>query len=844
MKSTMVHKLLLTLTLLALVLAVQGSDEVQTYSNDAFTGMGNPAAVYCQDLGYVFKSESTSQGDYGICSLPEGMECNAWEFLQGKCGREYSYCAQSGLDTIIKSDGKHGLTRSYAVCVDQNQIEVGNATDLMDLDQKSLGCGTSLDETRSLQKSSTESVKPLDISPPPAFDWRNYNGEDWLTPIKNQGVCGSCWSFSAVGVAESAINIGLGDPTIDLNLSEQYLVSDCQVIDSYQNCCGGYKGEALIYIRDTGIPDEGCMTYVDGGGCSCGDSTCDSNCTYTSPECSDRRCEDRCVDWASRLVNIRETGWLGYNSPDNVIKQYLVEYGPLAVSVGIGSSVGGGFGGDEIYECDSSSTNHAVAIVGYDDPGGYWIIRNSWGSTWNNDGYYKLAYGECGVNTYVYYANDMIPAPEIDVQGQEISIADGDSTPSLTDDTDFGEVEVPAGPVIHTFTIENSGGVELNLTGTPKVEISGAHVGDFVVTTQPASPVTSGGGTTTFAIAFDPSGAGLRTAEISIANTDSDENPYNFSLEGLGVAPEINIFGLGNSIVDGDASPSPSDGTDFGHVMFTTGTAVRVFTVENAGEIALVLTGNPKVEVSGANARDFNVTDLPDSPVGSEGGMTSFEITFYPTALGLRTAEISVQNTDSDENPYNFAVQGTGYVEIPDVPLSHWAYNYIEAIYQSGLTGGCSVDPLMYCPEATVTRAQMAVFLEKGIHGAEFTPLDVDPTFGDTVGHWAEDWIEALYSDGITVGCGSGNYCPDHGTTRAQMAIFLLKSKYGAGYTPPDVAPTFGDTIGHWAEDWIEQLATEGITAGCGGGNYCPDNSVTRAQMAVFLTKTFNLPMP
>ncbi len=70
--------------------------------------------------------------------------------------------------------------------------------------------------------------------------------------------------------------------------------------------------------------------------------------------------------------------------------------------------------------------------------------------------------------------------------------------------------------------------------------------------------------------------------------------------------------------------------------------------------------------------------------------MTSFEITFYPTALGLRTAEISVQNTDSDENPYNFAVQGTGYVEIPDVPLSHWAYNYIEAIYQSGLTGAAA----------------------------------------------------------------------------------------------------------------------------------------------------------
>jgi hypothetical protein len=74
------------------------------------------------------------------------------------------------------------------------------------------------------------------------------------------------------------------------------------------------------------------------------------------------------------------------------------------------------------------------------------------------------------------------------------------------------------------------------------------------------------------------------------------------------------------------------------------------------------------------------------------------------------------------------------------------------------------------------------------------------------------------------------------------MAIFLLRAKHGSTYTPPNVAPTFGDTAGHWAEDWIEQLAAEGITAGCGGGNYCPEDPVTRAQMAVFLVRTFNLP--
>ncbi len=182
-----------------------------------------------------------------------------------------------------------------------------------------------------------------------------------------------------------------------------------------------------------------------------------------------------------------------------------------------------------------------------------------------------------------------------------------------------------------------------------------------------------------------------------------------------------------------------------------------------------------------------------------------------------------------------------------DVPLDHWAYDFIEAIYQAGITAGCNTEPLMYCPDATVTRAEMAVFLENGIHYPDwYSPPDVYPSFGDTAGHWAEDWIEALYSDGITAGCSADPllYCPDSGTTRAQMAVFLLKSKHGGDYTPPDVEPSFNDTAGHWAEDWIEQLAAEGITAGCGNGNYCPESPVTRAQMAVFLTRTFDLPMP
>jgi hypothetical protein len=179
-----------------------------------------------------------------------------------------------------------------------------------------------------------------------------------------------------------------------------------------------------------------------------------------------------------------------------------------------------------------------------------------------------------------------------------------------------------------------------------------------------------------------------------------------------------------------------------------------------------------------------------------------------------------------------------------DVANTYWASSYIDRLYNAKITGGCTTSPLNYCPEGQVTRAQMAVFLEKGMaFPTSFNPPNVTPTFTDTVGHWAEDWIEALKRDGVTSGCAAGLYCPEDPVTRAQMALFLLKAKHGSSYSPPPATGVFTDVpVGYWADKWIEQLAAEGITGGCDTDLYCPNDPVTRAQMAVFLVKTFGLP--
>ena len=189
------------------------------------------------------------------------------------------------------------------------------------------------------------------------------------------------------------------------------------------------------------------------------------------------------------------------------------------------------------------------------------------------------------------------------------------------------------------------------------------------------------------------------------------------------------------------------------------------------------------------------------------------------------------------------------FTTFTDESSSDWAWSWVERLYAAGITTGCGTSPLIYCPNDSVTRAQMAVFLERGMRGSAYTPpVGTGIIFADVpLSYWADNWIEKLYLDGITNGCGTSPlmYCPDNSVTRAQMAVFLLRAEHGTLYTPPAAVGIFGDVpTDYWAAGWIEQLRAEGVTGGCSTSPllYCPDDPVTRAQMAKFLVLTFDLP--
>jgi hypothetical protein len=167
-----------------------------------------------------------------------------------------------------------------------------------------------------------------------------------------------------------------------------------------------------------------------------------------------------------------------------------------------------------------------------------------------------------------------------------------------------------------------------------------------------------------------------------------------------------------------------------------------------------------------------------------------------------------------------------------DVSIEYWAHDYVTALYGSGITGGCSTSPLLYCPDESTTRGEMAVFIETALGNPANTCtgrfLDVPPS-NPFCG-----FVERMDDDGITGGCGMpGFFCPDRPVTRGEMAVFI---ETALGHTPSTCTGQFNDVpFGHSLCPFIEHLAADGITSGCGGGNYCPDDPVTRAEMAVFL---------
>jgi hypothetical protein len=207
----------------------------------------------------------------------------------------------------------------------------------------------------------------------------------------------------------------------------------------------------------------------------------------------------------------------------------------------------------------------------------------------------------------------------------------------------------------------------------------------------------------------------------------------------------------------------------------------------------------------------------------------------------------------SGSRPDLGAIQGSSpSTSFIDVPIDHWAHDYIEVLYQEGYVAGCNLDPLMYCPDATMTRAESAVFVERGIHGAVYLPdQPADEIFADVpMTEWYAKWATALWNDGYTAGCSTDPliYCPLQGHTRAEGSVFFLRMMHGVDYIPPEPTGLFADVPAEaWYADWAEAAYNTGILPACQTEPallFCPEDPLDRAMAAYMMVQAKGLSIP
>jgi C1A family cysteine protease len=230
---------------------------------------------------------------------------------------------------------------------------------------------------RALQlRNSIRSEALAAIGTPVAYDLRNVGGGNYITPIKNQGGCGSCVAFGTTATVESTLRVQRGDPNLAVDLSEAHLFF-CHARARGRNCSTGWwPEEALADFQSKGVVDEACYPY----------------------NLSNTDCSGLCSNWADRVVKI--SGFSDLTGKPAQIKDWVSTKGPVSSCFVVYQDFFSYKTGVYRHVTGSQAGGHCVTIVGYNDSPGFWICKNSWGTGWGEQGFFCIAYGECAIDSW------------------------------------------------------------------------------------------------------------------------------------------------------------------------------------------------------------------------------------------------------------------------------------------------------------------------------------------------------------------------------------------------------------------------------------------------------------
>lgn len=215
------------------------------------------------------------------------------------------------------------------------------------------------------------------VAAPAAYDLRNVGGNNFVTAIRDQSSCGSCVAFGTVATVESRLRVQRNDPNLAVDLSEAHLFF-CHARDRGYNCSTGWwPQEAFDDFKSKGVTDEACYGY----------------------NLSNTDCSGLCSNWAERAVKI--TGYTALTNNPTGIKEWVSTNGPVSACFVVYQDFFSYKSGVYTHVTGSQAGGHCVTIVGYDDNPGYWICKNSWGTNWGEQGFFRIAYGECAIDTWL-----------------------------------------------------------------------------------------------------------------------------------------------------------------------------------------------------------------------------------------------------------------------------------------------------------------------------------------------------------------------------------------------------------------------------------------------------------
>jgi uncharacterized repeat protein (TIGR01451 family) len=281
-------------------------------------------------------------------------------------------------------------------------------------------------------------------------------------------------------------------------------------------------------------------------------------------------------------------------------------------------------------------------------------------------------------------------------------------------------------------------------------------------------------------------------------------------------------------------------------------TAIMAPAWRNTGDAAVALTGTLSNFDGPSPGPTYSIVDgdadYGTIAVGANASCTTTGDCYSLNISGTRPAATTHWDSTVDEtiDPLGTVKTWTLHVgdSFTDVPRTSPFYPFIETILHGAVTGGCT--GATYCPTQNTAREQIAVFVLVAKEGPGYTPpACTTPVFGDVPANSPFcPFIEELARRGVTSGCGGGNYCPTAPTSREQLAVIVLATLDPTINPPACVAGSeiFNDVpFDSPFCRWIEELFRRQVITGCGGGNYCPTNPVSREQMSVFLSVTFGL---